>query len=251
MLPNNHSLRKFRSMLIVIPLIIATLIAYSPSKALGGHSEFSIEFSNYDNAIKMMATNWYLKKVMKVGRLQSYCYFDPNVDRSMACSWRLGQNSHKSKNEAKKACKKGGGSKCTLFWSNGKIKYEGLSETVADKLNAVAQRIGQEEIVAEPLIEGDVQSEAKQKRFQSSLQRLRNWHSRSNRVRHFAVCGTGYKLWTTSSFGGNRSSLKHVRKMCVLICRAIVDYHDLGKQCFIFVEDGEFVSSEAERIFME
>ena len=126
-----------------------------------------------------------------------------------------------------------------------------MSETVANKLNAVAQRIGQEEIVAEPLIEGDVQSEANQKRFQRYLQRLRNWKSRSNQGRHFAVCGTGYKVWTTSRFGGTRSRLEHVRKMCVLQCRAIVDYHDLGKQCFIFVEDGEFVSSEAERIFME
>ena len=85
MLPNNHSLGKLRSMLMVIPLIIATLIAYSPSKALGEHSEFT----NYDNAIWMMANYWYMKKVMKVGGLQSYCYFDPNVDRSMACRWRL------------------------------------------------------------------------------------------------------------------------------------------------------------------
>ena len=38
MLPNNHSLGKLRSMLMVIPLIIATLIAYSPSKALGDHT---------------------------------------------------------------------------------------------------------------------------------------------------------------------------------------------------------------------
>ena len=138
-----------------------------------------------------------------------------------------------------------------MFWSNGKIKYKGLSETGANKLNAVAQRIGQEEIVAEPLIEGDLQSEASQKRFQRDLERYRNWKSRSNQRRHFVMCGTGYKLFTTSGFSGNRSRLKHVRKMCVLRCRAIVDYHDLGKQCFIFVEDGEFVSSEAERIFME
>ena len=252
MLPNNQSLGKFRSMLIVIPLIIATLIAYSPSKALGDHESDEYEFGNYDNAIKMMANYWYLKKVMKIGRLQSYCYFDPNVDRSMACSFRFGQNANKSKNEAKKACKKRGGSKCTLFWSNGKIKYKGLSETGANKLNAVAQRIGQEEIVAEPLIEGDVQSEASQKRFQRDLEGSRNWRkSRSNQRRHFVMCGTGYKLFTTSGFSGTRSRLKHVRKMCVLRCRAIVDYHDLGKQCFIFVEDGEFVSSEAERIFME
>ena len=56
MLPNNHSLGKLRSMLIVIPLIIATLIAYSPSKALGDHESDEYEFGNYDNAIKMMAT---------------------------------------------------------------------------------------------------------------------------------------------------------------------------------------------------
>ena len=247
MLPNNRSLGKLRSMLMVIPLIIATLIAYSPSKALAEHSEFT----NYDRAIGMMAKFWYLKKVMKVGGLKSYCYFDPNVDRSMDCSWRFGQNANKSKYEAKKACKKRGGSKCTLFWSNGKIKYKGLSESVANKLNAVAQRIGQEEIVAEPLIEGDVQSEANQKSFQRYLEFLRNRKSKSNQNWHSVICGTGYKFFDGFEFRGTRSRLEHVRKMCVLICRATVDYHDLGKQCFIFVEDGEFVSSEAERIFME
>ena len=133
----------------------------------------------------------------------------------------------------------------------GKIKYKGLSETVANKLNAVAQRIGQEEIVAEPLIEGDVQSEANQERFQRNLNWNRNWKSQSNQIRHFVMCGTGYKLFTNSRLSGTRSRLEHVRKICVLQCRAAVDYHDLDKQCFIFVEDGEFVSSEAERIFME
>ena len=252
MLPNNHSLGKIRSMLMVIPLIIATLIAYSPSKALGDYENDGYEFGNYDNAIRMMATNWYLKKVMKVGRITILLLFRPQCRYvNGLLDGVLGEQVNTSRNQAKKACKKRGGSKCTLFWSYGKIKYKGLSETGANKLNAVAQRIGQEEIVTEPLIEGDVQSEANQKRFQRNLQRLRNRNSSSNRVRHFAVCGTGYKLWTYSSLGGNRSSLKHVRKMCVLRCRAIVDYHDLGKQCFIFVEDGEFVSSEAERIFME
>ena len=198
----------------------------------------------------MMANYWYLKKVMKVGGLRSYCYFDPNVDRSMVCSWRFGRNANESKNEAKKACKQRGGSKCTLFWSNGKIKYKGLSETGANKLNAVAQRIGQEEIVAEPLIEGDVQSEASQKRLRRELEKSRNWKSRSNqRLVHFEMCGTGYEaLYYFMASVVLVTRLKHVRKMCVLRCRAIVDYYDLGKRGFHLRRSTENLSTRKQNV---
>ncbi len=246
-LPNlpNFRLRK-------ICLIFAITLVASPLVALGDQTYGDDTYFNKSDfvrhVVRTMVPYWYVKKKMLDRSIRSFCYFDPKVENSIGCSWRFGDNANDSMNSAKKRCKQRGGSKCVQFWANGKLKYEKTPEADAERFNAVFKNIGLQEYDTGPLVEGKIASVRSRKIYQEDVEWFEKQRDSATTNPHQVACGTGAS-WMSFYMQGSRSTLQHVRNMCVLSCQAFQNFFDREEGCFIYSEDGKFVSSEAERIF--
>ncbi len=236
-------------------LVFSITLAASPLVALGDHTYGGDTYFNesdfVNRVVRTMVPHWYVKNKMKSRSIRSFCYFDPKVENSIGCSWRFGgnasQNNNNSKNSAKKRCKQRGGSKCVQFWANGKLKYKKTPEADAKQFIAIFKNIGLQDYETGPLIEGKIASERSREGYQSHIEWFEKQRDSAAANPHQVVCGTGV-YWTAFNMRGARSTLEHVRNMCVLSCQAFQDFFDRDEGCFIYSEDGIFVSSEAERI---
>lgn len=232
-------------------LILAIALLASPLVALGDHTYGGDTYFNKSNFVRhvagAMTPYWYVKKTMKDRSIRSFCYIDPKVENSVGCSWRFGNKANDSRNSAKKRCKQRGGSKCVQFWANGKLKYKKTPEADAKKYVAVFENIGSQDYDAGPLIEGQIASEHSRQGYQTEIEWFEKRQDSAATNPHHVVCGTGV-FWTAFYMQGIRSTLEHVRNMCVLRCQAFQDFFDRDEGCFVYSEDGKFVSSEAERI---
>ena len=245
----SYTLPKFR--LKMSCLIFAMTVVASPLVALGDHTYGGDTYFNksqfVNRAVAGMVPYWYVKKKMKDRSVRSFCYIDPKVEKSIGCAWRTGKNANDSRNSAKKRCKRRGGSKCVQFWANGKLKYKKTPEADAEKYVAVFENIGSQEYDTGPLIEGQIASEDSRQGYQTEIGRFEKRLDSAPTNPHHVVCGTGV-FWTGFYMEGIGSTVEHVRNMCVLRCQAFQDFFDRDEGCFVYSEDGKFVSSEAERI---
>ncbi len=244
----NFRLRKI-SLILAITLMASPLVAMGNHwwDSRGDHSYIGDTYFNksgfvYSVVQNAMAPYWYFKNKRKNRSIRSFCYFDPNVEKTIGCSWRTGSSANsKAKKRAKERCKDFGGSKCVQFWANGKLKYKKTPEADAKKFIAIFENIGLQDYDTGPLVEGKIASERSREGYQYEIELFEKWD-----VPHFVVCGTG-EFWISSS--ATSVKLKHVRNMCVLSCQTFQDFYDRDEGCFVYSEDGNFVSPEAERIF--
>ena len=254
----SYTLPKFR--LKISCLILAITLVASPLVALGDHDSL-VSLGDHDyggdsyfnkghfvyKVVEGMVPYWYVKNKMKERSVRSYCYFDSKVEKSISCPWIFGSNARDSRSSAKKRCKRRGGSKCVQFWANGKLKYKKTPEADAKKYAAVFENIGSQDYDTGPLIEGQIANEQSRESYQTDQEWFKKRRKSGATKPHHVACGTG-ESWTVFYMEGIRTTLKHVRNMCVLRCQAFQDFFGRDEGCFIYSEDGKFVSPEAERI---
>lgn len=77
------------------------------------------------------AVSHYYQKNVRRWQMESACYFDPQVEKSMACAWRTGGGGadpyrlkQRVQRDGTKWCRNNGGNSCTLFWRNGKLRFD-------------------------------------------------------------------------------------------------------------------------------
>ena len=92
------------------------------------------------------AVVYFFQKEINRAVIDAACYFDPEVENSMRCSWASTSGGgdafalqQKVKRQATKWCKQAGGENCFLFWRNGTLRFDGLSAR-ADGNGGVAPR---------------------------------------------------------------------------------------------------------------
>ena len=107
------------------------------------------------------AVTYYYQKTVERKVVESACFFDPKVENSMRCSWRWASGGadkfrmgQRVKKDGKKWCKKAGGKKCTLFWQNGSLRFDGLSPEHSKNLESVLANIPDYVVEASPLPDG-------------------------------------------------------------------------------------------------
>ena len=202
------------------------------------------------------------KKTRKRRTVESACYFDPAVEKSMACSWSSGSGgagrvsmAQRVQRNGVKWCKKRGGSDCTLFLKNGKLKYDSLSADDSARLESILSNIPSYDSVAHPLPEGVEVGSSLRERFGE----VRDyWEGQRKKRRaynmHYAICASDRDTWATASQEGGgtaKEGLSEVREMCISRCKAAVDWFEGQGKCYAFYEDGKFASVAAERAVSE
>ena len=137
---NNNSRTK-RLISFFTALVLLNLVLLTAPTAYALHYE--PHGRNMDEVLETMVIHWYAKNHIPLAKsIKSYCYFDPDVDDSMGCSWRWGSsNLAKLQQNAKKQCKQAGGNKCVRYWANGKISYKKISSELKSKLTAIQENL--------------------------------------------------------------------------------------------------------------
>ena len=200
------------------------------------------------------AVAYHYEKTIARRLVASDCYFDPNVENSMRCSWASNQQGadpsqlrNAVKRNATKWCKKAGGKKCVTFWRNGRIRYKDLAPDELEKAKTVIEGIASLESEAMPLPEGKSVGED----FRNRVHELKkNYDEYRQQKRghnpHYALCASDRGPWATFSMQGGAIDVSKVSRMCILKCKAIGAYFGNEVDCYVVVEDGRFASEAAE-----
>lgn len=115
-----------------------------------------------ENVIRMAVTD-HFQRTVKRKIVESACWFDPQVEKTMRCSAKwAGKNSgadrfymrRELKSEVRSYCKEAGGRKCVLFMRNGALEYEGLSSEQSEKFASVLGSIPSYDAEVKPLPDG-------------------------------------------------------------------------------------------------
>lgn len=209
-----------------------------------------------------VAVAHYYKKNEERWTVEAACYFDPQVEGSMSCPWRTGgggADPHRLRQRVKqdgiKWCKKNGGKSCTLLWRNGKLVFDALSPEDSAKVESIVQNIPSYESEAVPLPEGVEVSGRLRGRFAKIREFWKDRKKkRSGRKPHYAVCASDAGPWSTSYQEGGQAKaegLKSVRRMCMLKCRAAMEWFGHNGDCYLVFEDGKFASEAARKAVTE
>ena len=170
-------------------------------------------------AVLASATTHYYKKTKRRRVVESACYFDAQVEKSMACSWssatgganRVSMRQRVQRNGTK-GCKKRGGSDCTLFLKNGKLKSDSLSPDDSAKLALILSNIPSYDSQAHPLPEGvEVGSDfrerfGKARDYWDDLRKRRRAHKL-----HYSLCAMTRQSWHSSCRTFLPTTRKHIR----------------------------------------
>ena len=213
-------------------------------------------------AVLANATSHYYKKTKRREMVESACYFDAQVEKSMACSWssaggganRVSLRQSVQRNGTK-WCKKRGGSNCTLFLKNGKLESDSLSPDDSAKLVLILSNIPSYDSQAHPLPEGVEVGSGFRERFGKSRDYWDDLRKRRRRHNlHYALCASDSGPWASSSQEGGgtaKEGLSAAREMCILKCKATVEW-SVGKgECYVIYEDGKFASAAAQQAVMQ
>lgn len=189
---------------------------------------------------------------------EAACYFDPEVEKSMRCRWRSGFARHHAlevkqweRGELRRQCAKAGGKDCVLFFRNGKLEFDGLSPEDTGKLESILQAISSSDPEATPPPEGFRMSSRFRNRFNEVKEYwddLRKKHRLKNP--HFALCANDQNYWASFWAQGSAIRLPNVRKMCVLKCNAVAQWHASEGACYVLYEDGQFANAVVEQAAM-
>ena len=247
--------RRGRSLAAAI--VATTLVAAAPMAA---GADVTLDRRALTNVFRI-AVNDHVQRTVEGRTTETACYFDPQVEGSMRCSYSTsGKHSASArfhmrdevKSRLKAFCKEAGGKNCILFMQNGELKYEGLSPEQSEKLASVLGRIPSYDPEAKSLPDGvDLASEfrdwfPKAKDYFDNLHRKRKFKNY-----HFAVCAnsTGTRSWSSGQGGGTR--LPRLRTTCVMSCTALADMYSEEGNCYVVYEDGKFASAAAEAALAE
>lgn len=201
------------------------------------------------------AVSYHYQKTVRRQVVESACYFDPDVENSMRCSWRSGSGGadlHQMKNKVKrrvtKSCKKGGGSKCVLFWRNGTLQFDGLAPEHAERLESILSGIPDHTGEADLLPEDAGVSDGFRDWFPKARDYWEGVRKKSRgRNPHYAICSNENGMYASFYMQGRGTHISNVRNMCVLKCQALSDLYSKEGACYVVYEDGNFVNAAAER----
>ena len=218
------------------------------------------------NVFKLLdaAVTHYYQKNVRRQTVESACYFDPQVGRSMACAWRYGGGGVDSyslrqrvRRDASRGCRNGGGSSCALLWRNGKLRLDSLSPEVLTKVESIARNLPNYDVEAVPLPAGIDLHRTLLARFGKLRDR---WEKGARRLEgytpHYALCTTDggpWSMFSNWSSGSAAEGLKIVREMCMLKCQAAAEWFQWivpGKSCYLVFENGKFASEAAAKAVM-
>ena len=222
--------------------------------ALPATAETDLHVRDAGRVFDSAVSHYYFQKTEKHLKVESACYFDPQVETSMSCTWRTGQANpydlrQKVKKNAEKWCKKNNGENCILFWRNGKLEFDTLSSEQSTRLESILQNIPSYDTEAKPLPEGiEIGSD-----FRDRFEKVRDyWDGVRSKNRgknaHYALCASNGGHWGGSYQRGGRlasEGLRAVREMCVLKCKAIGEWLSEQGECYLVYEDGKFASAAA------
>lgn len=208
-----------------------------------------------ENVVRMAVTD-YFQRTVKRKIVESACYFDPQVEKSMRCSasW-AGRNSgadrfymrRELKSQVRSYCKEAGGRKCILFMRNGELEYDGLSSEQSEKFASVLGSIPTYDSEVKSL-PGDVDVPD---RFSDWFPGAREYFDGVHRERkfknhHFAICMNTAGTASWSAAQGADVDISQIRSTCVLRCRGISEMNSEEGACYVVYEDGKFASASAE-----
>ena len=204
------------------------------------------------------ATMYHYQAEVQRETVESACFFDPEVENTMGCSWIWGTGGsdpylleQRAKRRATKWCKEAGASKCILFWRNGRIRFDGLASVQSQRLESALAKIPEFEVEASSLPEGFGVSD----QFREWFPTARDfWEEirKKNRGRnlHYAICTSEMGQSASFHMQGPGTHVSVVRDLCVLKCNALAGYYSTGARCHVVYQNGEFASAAAERATM-
>jgi hypothetical protein len=209
-----------------------------------------------------VAVSHYYQKNVERQNVEAACYFDPQVRKSMGCSWRAGgggADPHRLRQRVKKhgtkRCKKNGGHSCTLFWRNGKFRFDSLSPEILEKVESIVQNIPNYDSEAVPLPEGVEINRKLPERFGKFRD---NWEKRrkikKGRKLSYALCASDAGPSSSAMQRGRGTAaegLKSVLDMCMLKCKAFVEWLDRDGSCYLIFQNGKFASAAAQKAVMK
>ena len=204
------------------------------------------------------AVAWHYQKEVNRMVVDSACYFDPEVEKSLRCDWASNTGGadpytlrRDVKRRATKRCKTAGGRNCTLFWRNGALRFDGLSPVQAEKLESALRGIAADDPEALSLPEGTGVDYGFRNRFKRVSDAWEKWRKKYRGYNpHYVLCVNERGTWSSFGMEGPRTHLEVVRGMCVLKCMAISRFVDKDGMCYVVYQDGEFASPAAEQAIM-
>ena len=238
-----------------LPVLLTVLACWGlpPSAAAGG---VTVSESNVFQVINSAVSYRYQKEKQREV-VESACYFDPEVEDSMRCSWVSnigGTDPYRLRQEAKrkatKWCRKAGGSSCVLFWRNGSLRFDGLLPSQAEKIESALQGITSRDPEARPLPRRAVEGHRLRGRFERIRDRREGWRKKNRGHNpHWALCASEQGAYATfAMMGSPRIDPSEVRDMCVLKCEAISRFSDNESRCYVVYENGELASAATEQV---
>ena len=241
--------------LVALSMTLMLAVLVLPSSASG---ETVLKWRDSETVISSAVSHYYHKTVER-NVIESVCYFDPNVENSMRCSWASGSGGvdpfrlkQMVKRNATKWCKKAGGRKCVLFWRSGTLQFAGLSPEQSEKLELVLGKMPDYDSEAALLPDGvGVGSKFRDQfpRLRDRLEEIRK--KRRGHNLHYAICTNERGPSATFRMQGSGTHMTKVRNMCVLKCNAFSEYLSKEGECYVVYEDGKFVSAAAEKAVMQ
>ena len=208
-----------------------------------------------ENVVRMAVTD-HFQRTVKRKTVESACYFDPQVEKTMRCSasW-AGRNSgadrfymrRELKSKVRSYCKEAGGGKCIVFMRNGELEYDGLSSEQSEKFASVLGNIPSYDTEAKPLPDGVDVPERFSDWFPGAKDHFDGAHrKRKLKNHHFAICmnTAGMASWSAAEGGG--ADISQVRSTCALRCIALSEMNSEEGDCYVVYEDGKFASASAE-----
>lgn len=237
--------------------VLAACLAVSASP-MKDAAAANLHANDIPRALEVAVSYFYQTKVRRRA-MDAACYFDPQVKRSMACTWSsydTGADSffvqQEVRRRALKRCKKNGGKSCVLFYRNGKLRYDGLSPHLAEKFETILRRIPSYLTEATPLPEGA----GIRGGFRNWFERERQYREEQRKKRRgknmrYAICANERGVAMTYAVEGPKMSMRHVRRECAMRCQVYADWLSKGDPCFVIYEDGRFASPAAQRAVNE
>ena len=237
--------------------VLAVCLAVSASPVKDAAAAI-LHANDIPQALTVAVSYFYQSKVRRRAT-DAACYFDPQVGRSMACIWHsygAGADSYYVQQEVRKKalkrCKENGGQSCVLFYRNGRLRYDGLSPHLSNKVETILSRIPSYLTEATPLpdgtgIGGGFRNWFEREREYWEEQRMK----RRAKIMRYAICGNERGVGMSYALEGPKTSMRHVRRECVMRCQVYADWHSSADPCFVIYEDGRFASPAARRAVNE
>ena len=205
------------------------------------------------------AVSYFYQKNINRKTVESACYFDPEVEGSMRCSWSAGGGGadaysmqQRVKRRVLKGCRKRGGKKCVLFFRNGTIRFDELSPEQSEKAELALAGIPTHQREGTALPEGTALTSDFRDWFSEARDYWEGIRTKNpGRNPHYSICANEQGSYASFYMQGRGTAISNVRNMCILKCRVFSELNSKEGECFAIYEDGAFVSAAAENAVMQ